>query len=382
MDVEEPFNSSFKPRLSADRRGIVYVEFVIVFFPVFLMFLAIVQLSFFYAAKLTVQHAAYMGARSAIVVLDDDPKHYEGAPRNCLEGSGDGDQGFAMDLVDKVLRRIASGVYEVNEVLNDVDKEASEIDSRLGGAIGRVETENYDPEREQDFEDFKKIAAKYRSGNPRLQAIRSAVYVPLITLAPDLEMMRVDSVRGAIGNPWTRELFGFIYNLGAASVTFPGANKENIIRDATAEYRTVFNRTDVITVRVNYMFHCSVPLVSYLMCQNIYSLLTGIDVDKLVDTGKKMLNADSVSYEDIQEYRRDVVSTIDDAEINNQQDMIKELRAAEHPGLSVAFGILGGRFKALRAEVSLPNQGAVYKYEDEEAESCSEYAEGDAGGEE
>jgi hypothetical protein len=66
-----------------DARGVVMLEVVIAFMPVFVLFLGTVQLALLGAAQLVVQHAAICGARSASVVIDDDPRFY-GAPRNEL----------------------------------------------------------------------------------------------------------------------------------------------------------------------------------------------------------------------------------------------------------------------------------------------------------
>jgi hypothetical protein len=67
-----------------DARGVVMLEFLIAFVPIFTLFLGTVQLALLAAAQLVVQHAAICGARSASVVIDDDPRFY-GAPRNELE---------------------------------------------------------------------------------------------------------------------------------------------------------------------------------------------------------------------------------------------------------------------------------------------------------
>lgn len=69
----------------ADQRGLVMLEFVIAFVPVFLLFLAVAQLALLGAAQLVVQHAAICGARSAAVVLDDDPRFYDHAPAGELD---------------------------------------------------------------------------------------------------------------------------------------------------------------------------------------------------------------------------------------------------------------------------------------------------------
>lgn len=56
------------------------MEFLVSFIPVFILFLAIVQLSFISAAKLVVRHAAVTGVRAAIVVLEDRKDLYNGEP--------------------------------------------------------------------------------------------------------------------------------------------------------------------------------------------------------------------------------------------------------------------------------------------------------------
>jgi hypothetical protein len=57
-------------------KGAIYVEFLIAFFPVFTMFVGLVQLADLYQANIIVNHAAQMTARAAAVVLHDDPQFY------------------------------------------------------------------------------------------------------------------------------------------------------------------------------------------------------------------------------------------------------------------------------------------------------------------
>jgi hypothetical protein len=59
-------------------KGAVYVEFLIAFFPVFTMFLGLVQLADLHQANIVVNHSAQMAARVAAVVLHDDPQFYGG----------------------------------------------------------------------------------------------------------------------------------------------------------------------------------------------------------------------------------------------------------------------------------------------------------------
>jgi hypothetical protein len=72
--------------LTSDARGVVLVEFLIALLPVLLLFLSVLQLAVLGAAKLVVQHAAVAGARSACVVLDDDPARYADEPRGAITG--------------------------------------------------------------------------------------------------------------------------------------------------------------------------------------------------------------------------------------------------------------------------------------------------------
>jgi hypothetical protein len=58
--------------------GAVFVEFLIAFLPVLTMFLCLVQLALLFSVKLLVEHAAVVGARTAAVVIGDDPKAYQG----------------------------------------------------------------------------------------------------------------------------------------------------------------------------------------------------------------------------------------------------------------------------------------------------------------
>jgi hypothetical protein len=60
--------------------GAVFVEFLIVFFPVLTMFLCLVQLGLLYTVRVVVEHAAVNAARTAAVVIGDkpDPNVYAG----------------------------------------------------------------------------------------------------------------------------------------------------------------------------------------------------------------------------------------------------------------------------------------------------------------
>lgn len=76
--------SSRRARARRRREGAVYAEFLIAFPPVLMFFLCLIQLSMIFVAKLSVQHAAGRAARAAVVVIPDDPAHYDDEPINDL----------------------------------------------------------------------------------------------------------------------------------------------------------------------------------------------------------------------------------------------------------------------------------------------------------
>jgi hypothetical protein len=63
---------------ASDQRGVVMLEFLLAFLPIFALFLGLLQLALLEVADLVVRHAAIAGARSASVVLYDDPQYYDG----------------------------------------------------------------------------------------------------------------------------------------------------------------------------------------------------------------------------------------------------------------------------------------------------------------
>jgi hypothetical protein len=72
--------------ISRDRRGAVYVEFLIAFLPIFVLFLSLVQLTLIEMANLVAKHAAVTAARAAMVVLPDDPANYNKTDVDRAEG--------------------------------------------------------------------------------------------------------------------------------------------------------------------------------------------------------------------------------------------------------------------------------------------------------
>ena len=71
-----------------DRRGVVFVEFLIAFLPVYTFFLCLIQLALLFVVRLVTEHAAIDAARAAAVVIGDDPKRYNGERINRLTVKG------------------------------------------------------------------------------------------------------------------------------------------------------------------------------------------------------------------------------------------------------------------------------------------------------
>lgn len=67
--------------------GAAYVEVLLAFLPLFTLFMGLLQISILYSVRLLTQHAATRAARTASVVLDDDPRWYAGEERGAVTGA-------------------------------------------------------------------------------------------------------------------------------------------------------------------------------------------------------------------------------------------------------------------------------------------------------
>ena len=75
-------------RLFRERRGAVFVEFLIAFLPVYTFFLCLIQLGLLFSVRIVTEHAAFNAARAAAVVIGDDPKRYRGEKPNRMTVRG------------------------------------------------------------------------------------------------------------------------------------------------------------------------------------------------------------------------------------------------------------------------------------------------------
>lgn len=201
--------------LLADRRGIVFFEFLVVFVPLWVFFLSLVQLALISHANLVVKHAADAAARAAIVVLPDDPNEYGGEPKM---------------TVDR--RRVTTGDF--------------------AGALRRVSSAVEGPSASSVASAFSERTFA-NLGRSRLNTIRLAAHVPLMPLAPvNVGYDPNPSIEKSIGGP-RKLVSSFYYQPLAVAVTFPGLESNQVTEPE-------------ITVRVTYAYQCTVPIARNLLC--------------------------------------------------------------------------------------------------------------------
>ena len=309
--------------IGKDTRGAVYVEFLLVFIPVFMIFLGTVQASLMFAANLVVNHSATTAARAAAVVVDDEEKHYNNDARLTIE---DGDKGES--VMDKV-----------GSLLEWAGMSSSGGSSGGGGG------------------------SSGGSGNAREGAIRSAASLPLIAVSPSMEQLISDpSVYRAIGgSAGDRALTGAaIYNRTAVAVTFPSSigGTDNLQE---------FGANDDIHVRVTYLFNCAVPLANRVMCDDIVSLKTGVPLEAIQHMASAIGHGASPG--EIMRMVERVQAGRD--RIRRARPGIAELDHAESPNLAYLTALTGARFSVMRAEATMPNHGASYSYADDSSDSGS-----------
>jgi len=182
-----------------------------------------------------------------------------------------------------------------------------------------------------------KIGAAGGHGGSRLTRVRNAAYLPLATLAPTPQQLaggvataalpsptRDESVHAALGDhPAQRIASGFAtYNRVASAITFPREPGSKELRNPASD---AVGSDELVTVRVTYLFSCNVPVVRELMCD----------------------------------------SFLDPRSLGGVGQLARELGHAEWKWLVPALLSPRNRFVALRAEATLPNQGAAYKYPSE-----------------
>ena len=90
--IQDPESASSPQRDWRCERGAVFVEFLIVFLPVFTFFLCLLQLALLFTVRLVTEHAALTAARAAAVIIGDETKRYGNEPPNQLKIGGKREQ--------------------------------------------------------------------------------------------------------------------------------------------------------------------------------------------------------------------------------------------------------------------------------------------------
>ena len=169
------------------------------------------------------------------------------------------------------------------------------------------------------------------------------------------------SVMAAIDDPMQRAVMGqSAYNRAAMAVTFPLAPGATEYRDTFESAASAPNLQ--LTTRVTYLFACSVPLASRLMCESYPTLRLGPAAEiaeALIDS----LGSGSASPESVMAELERLDNTW--RRYEESQPALEELDRAAAGDMMYLTSATGARFKVLRGEVTLPLQSTRYRYPSE-----------------
>ena len=342
-------SSRRKPRspLLRAQSGVVMMEFLIALLPVMIAFLGMAQFSMAAVAKLLVRHSAVVGARAAVVVLEESvdvpgtPEElYDGAPAGDLQLDDSGD-----DPAEENGAALAQAGNQVNN--------SSPLQDQIQGLMEIVDR-----------------------GHSRIAQIRTAAYFPLLAISPDLLSdgfgflfgsdalsSERQTVEGAIGETGILRLAGaFLYNLGAVAVTFPTGPGADETKEGP------YAHGDEVTVRVTYMMRCNVPIASLLLCDSGLALLVGT---AFIDPGlwwelRNLRDTEAVREQNLPEFIGRVQSALERYErrqerIDSWGEHQEELDQAESPVVQTLLMLRpGARYMLIQAEATLPVQSARY----------------------
>lgn len=311
--------------------GVAYTEMLVCFMPMFTMITCLIQLALMYVAHVMVQHSAVLAARAAIVVLPDNPACYEGNPVNNLATGATGDE----NIVQSLLGSLGS---------------QTPIPSDFGGLDNLLPRGS----RSSDANDPQNV---FYQTNSRYMAIHLAASMPLMALAPTPLALtrRTTTIAQALGAKNAGEVAlrlgtSLVYNRAGLAVTF--------LNNGT--YSNSFGNNDMVTARVTYAFSCGVPLARTIMCKDALALRYP-SAARIRDAVGAAIGAPSI------ESITGAIGAIRDAERNvaETDPGAAELRTAPNSAGILLGLITGQRFAIVRAEASMPNQGAGYEYRSE-----------------
>lgn len=299
--------------------GAAYTEMLVCFVPMFTLITCLIQLALMNVAHLIVQHSAVLAARAAVVVLPDNPACYNSAPVGELATGATGDENIIQTLGNSIGINIPSDSF---------------------GSLGSLIPSG---SRGGDASDPQNV---YYNKNARYSAIHSAASVPLLSLAPSpgalLSRQSAISSRGSAASALIRLGFGLIYNRAALAVTF--------VKGGT--YSASFSGDEMVTARVTYAFNCGVPLARTVMCRDALGLRYP-NAAAIRDAVGRAIGSGSVS---------DILAAgavIRDAErgVGSSDPGTAELRTAPNGAGLLLTLATGQRFRIVRAEAAMPNQG-------------------------
>lgn len=229
-----------KDGLIGGAQGAVYVEFLLVIWPLLTLMLGLTQIGLMYGAHLLVCQAAAKAARAAIVIFpDENVDDYAGVEPNHIGQAEDGESSA------------------------ETSGEAS------SGGLD---------------------AYKNAPDGGRLDQIRMAARIILAPVAPSIQSYIGTSLAEGIGAyPVTSSLAGaMLWNAYGVAVTFPDrsngakAAEEEAENDDSNEgeteeenlptYKTEFASQETITARVTFLYKCPVPLARSIMCKSYSDL--------------------------------------------------------------------------------------------------------------
>lgn len=214
-----------------DERGVVYVEFLMSFFPVFLIFLSVCQLSLLTSASIVVGQAANQGARSAIVIVEDAPEHFDDAPRGSLSAG----KANPEEAIESLLTALGN---------DDATDAPSPPEGPQHGA--------------------------------RMTPIRTAAYAPLLALSPhDRAWVEGGSLRDGVRS-------GFIENLGFALRYTRAATSISVHDYPESDWlaQEPLHQDANLTLRVTYLFQCSIPIIRSILCSPLEHWIPATDEDE------------------------------------------------------------------------------------------------------
>jgi len=262
----------------------------------FVLFLVILQWGILGTASLGVQHAASAAVRSAIVVLPDDPVAYEGTAPYLIPVDSTCSEGF-LGKFSKLLKKMKLG----------------------SGALP---------------EDGK------CPGGPRISAIRFAAITRMIPFAPNVGSLLPASLARGIGSLGAAGWLAgaALYSYGATSVNFPMAEGSDTMRPILA-----FAEDKPVTVRVNYLAHCGIPIARLLMCESSFKL--GVGEDSIL------------FHTDLSKLRKRPTL------VHGRKARFDQLsKGVGNHGILSALILSGERFVVLSADATLPLNSAPYSY--------------------